>query len=203
MSDASIRADLWFDPICPWAWLTSRWLLEAAEVRDIDLRFHLMSLAVLNEGNELPEKHETMMREGWYLSRVITAAVRDHGDKVLEPLYTAIGTRIHSGGDEDYRSVTTQALEAVALPAELAQAGTDASLDVAIRDSHHEGMASVGLDVGTPVVRIDGKACFGPVLSRVPRGEQAGQVFDGARLLTGFEHFFELKRTRTEEPAFD
>ncbi|MFC9997184.1 disulfide bond formation protein DsbA [Nocardia sp. NPDC127526] len=203
MSDNPIRADLWFDPICPWAWVTSRWLLEAAEVRDIDLRFHLMSLSVLNEGNRLPEQYEVMMREGWFLSRVLTAAVRDHGEKILEPLYTAMGTRIHPGGDADYPVVTVLALESLGLPTDLARAGTDASLDAAIRESHGAAMSSVGTDVGTPVVRIDGKACFGPVLSRIPRGEQAGLIFDGARLLTGFEHFFELKRTRTEEPAFD
>ncbi|WP_067535718.1 mycothiol-dependent nitroreductase Rv2466c family protein [Nocardia crassostreae] len=203
MNDTPVRADLWFDPICPWAWVTSRWLLEAAGVRDIDLRFHVMSLSVLNEGNTLPEQYEVMMREGWYLSRVLTAAVQGHGEKVLEPLYTAMGTRIHTGGDANYRAVIAQALEAVGLPAELALAGSDSALDAAIRESHSAGMASVGSEVGTPIVRIDGKACFGPVLSRIPRGEQAGRIFEGARLLTGFEHFFELKRSRTEEPAFD
>ncbi|KFZ76605.1 DSBA oxidoreductase [Amycolatopsis sp. MJM2582] len=202
MTETTVRADLWFDPICPWAWQTSRWLLEAAEVREIDLRFHLMSLAVLNEGHQLPEKYEVMMREGWYLSRVVAAAARDHGEKIVEPLYTEMGTRIHPGGNEDYREVTGLALEAAGLPSELAGAGTDTTLDATIRASHDEAIAAVGPDLGTPVVRIDGSACFGPVLAQVPRGEAAGRVFDGVRALTGFEYFFELKRTRTAEPVF-
>ncbi|MCP2163303.1 mycothiol-dependent nitroreductase Rv2466c family protein [Goodfellowiella coeruleoviolacea] len=199
----AVEVDLWFDPICPWAWVTSRWLVEVREVREIDLRFHLMSLAVLNEGRELPEKYQVMMDNGWHLSRIAVAAVRDHGAKVLDPLYTAMGNRIHHGGDEDYPRVAAAALAEVGLPAELSAAGADATLDAQIRDSHTAGISSVGEDVGTPIVRINGSACFGPVLSRIPRGEQAGQLFDGARLLSGYPHFFELKRTRTAEPAFD
>jgi len=133
---------------------------------------------------------------------VRTAAARDHGEKIVEPLYTEMGTRIHPGGNENYQEVTGLALEAAGLPAELAGAGTDTTLDATIRTSHDEAMTAIGPDLGTPVVRIDGSACFGPVLAQVPRGEAAGRIFDGVRALTGFEYFFELKRTRTAEPVF-
>ncbi|WP_158890627.1 disulfide bond formation protein DsbA [Amycolatopsis anabasis] len=200
--DSPARVDLWIDPICPWAWVTSRWLVEVREVRDIELTFHLMSLSVLNEGTTLPEVYETLMAKGWSLSRVAAAAVAEHGDTALDKLYTAMGNRVHNGGEQDYDRVIVAALAETGLPAGLRDAAGDAGYDERIRASHEEGMKPVGLDVGTPVVHIDGTACFGPVLSRIPRGEAAGRIFDGARLLSGYPHFFELKRTRTEEPEF-
>ena len=145
-TDSPTRVDFWFDPLCPWAWITSRWMLEVRQVRDIDLHFHVMSLGVLNEGRDLPEEYRDLMTRAWGPVRVAIAAAREHGDQILEPLYTAMGTR---------------------------------------------------------TVHVDGVAFFGPVLSRIPRGEDAGKVFDGARLLAAYPHFFELKRTRDESPEFD
>ncbi|MFE8885194.1 DsbA family protein [Pseudarthrobacter enclensis] len=200
---AKNRADFWFDPLCPFAWITSRWIGEVEGVRDIDTVWHVMSLAVLNEGRELDPDYRKSMDNAWGMVRVIIAAQQEHGDAVVKELYDAMGILIHEGGEKDRSVVITKALADCGLPATLAAAADTDAYDERLRASHEEGISLVGQDVGTPVVAFNGTAFFGPVLTRIPRGEEAGRLWDATTAIAAYPHFFELKRSRTERPDFD
>ena len=201
--DARAVADFWFDPLCPWAWIASRWILEVKQVRPVDVRWHVMSLAYLNQDRELPENYRKMMDTAWGPVRVCIAAEQAHGSEALLRLYNALGERRHHQKQEFTREVIVAALEEAGLPAELADAAESTEYDEALKASHHQGMDQVGYEVGTPVISVNGVAFFGPVISPIPRGEDAAKLWDGVLLVAGTDGFFELKRTRTREPIFD
>jgi protein-disulfide isomerase-like protein with CxxC motif len=196
------NVDLWVDPLCPWAWMTSRWLLEAAQVREFEVNFHVMSLAMLNEGRELSPEYVALLAKAWGPVRVLIAAEELHGNKVVEPLYSAMGTRHHVHGEKDFEKFIAEALDDVGLEASLADAATSTEFDDALRVSHHKGMDPVGYDVGTPVIHVGDVAFFGPVVTPAPKGEAAGKLYDGVLLVASTPGFYELKRSRTEEPNF-
>ena len=198
------RVDFWFDPICPWAWITSRWVLEVQKVRQVEPVWHVMSLSVLNENKEdLPEQYREGIKSGWGPVRVLIAAEQAHGPQVLLPLYTALGNRFHHEKAPRDRETILAALAEAGLPASLADAMDSTDYDAAVRASHAEGINRVGYDVGTPVISVGELSVFGPVVSPIPRGEAAGRLWDGVLLIAGTDGFFELKRSRTRDPIFD
>ncbi|MEJ5869259.1 DsbA family protein [Pseudokineococcus sp. 5B2Z-1] len=197
------RVEFWFDPACPWAWMTSRWMGEVEQVRPVDVEWKVMSLAVLNEGRDLPEEYRAAMDRAWAAVRVVTAAKEEHGAEHVKPLYDAIGTRVHPGGRTDLDAVLAESLAEVGLPAELLAAKDSDAHDAALRASHAEGIDRVGQDVGTPVIAVAGTAFFGPVVTPAPKGEDAARLWDGVVAVASTPGFYELKRTRDQGPVFD
>jgi len=197
------QIELWVDPACPWAWLTSRWLLEAKTVRDIEVNFHVMSLAILNAGRDVPEEYVEFMEKSWGPVRVLIAAEQRHGASAVEPLYGAMGTLHHVRGEKDLTKVIVDALAATGFDADLVSAATSTEYDDALSASHHAGMDPVGFDVGTPVIHIGDVAFFGPVVTPAPKGEAAGLLYDGVLAVASTPGFYELKRSRTKGPIFE
>jgi protein-disulfide isomerase-like protein with CxxC motif len=199
-----VQVDFWFDPLCPWAWITSRWMLEVAKVRAVAPRWHVMSLAVPNEGrDDLPEGYKERLSQAWGPVRVVVAAEQKFGSDAVLPLYTAIGTRFHNEKAEQNRATIEAALAEAGLPADLADAMDSTEYDEAVRASHTDGIERVGLEVGTPVISVGDASIFGPVITPIPRGEAAGRLWDGVSLCLQTPGFFELKRSRTNPPIFD
>ncbi|WP_225799872.1 DsbA family protein [Streptomyces sp. NK15101] len=211
MSERRTTADFYFDPLCPWAWMTSRWMLEVEQVRPVDVRWKVMSLAVLNENrlDELPVEYREMLEtKAWGPVRVVIAAQQLHGDEVVGKLYTALGTRFHNNGEGPTREAIVGALKDVGLPEGLADFADKDTYDTELRASHKEGIEKVGQDVGTPVISVPGPtgdevAFFGPVVTPTPRGEAAARLWDGTLLVASTPGFYEIKRTRTAAPSFE
>jgi len=211
MSETRSTAEFFFDPLCPWAWMTSRWMLEVEKVRPVDVRWKVMSLAVLNENrlDELPAEYREMLEtQAWGPVRVVVAAQQLHGDEVVGKLYTALGTRFHNNGEGPTREAIAGALKDVGLPEDLVEYADKDTYDTELRASHKEGIDKVGQEVGTPVIAVPGAdgeqvAFFGPVVTPAPKGEAAARLWDGTLLVASTPGFYEIKRTRTQGPVFD
>jgi 2-hydroxychromene-2-carboxylate isomerase len=195
-------ADFWFDPLCPFAWITSRWMLEVEQVREVHVNWRVMSLYYLNKDRDLDPDYQARVSRGLPVGRVLMAAEQQVGREALAPLYTALGERIHHEKQDLGRPLVEASLEAAGLPAELVEAMDDPSYDEPLRLSHQEAIDRVGDEVGTPTIAFNGSAFFGPVLTRIPRGEDAGRLWDGTIAVADFPYFFEIKRTRTGELDF-
>lgn len=195
-------ADFWFDPLCPFAWITSRWMLEVEQARDVEVTWRVMSLAYLNQDRDIPDSYREKLKDAWQPVRVVVAAEERHGNAALLPLYTALGNRIHLEKRAADRDLIVEALAEAGLDADLVEAMDDASYDHAVVKSHREGMDQVGDDVGTPTIAFDGAAFFGPVLSKIPRGDEAGAMWDACVTLSKVPYFYELKRSRTGDLDF-
>lgn len=195
--------DVYVDPMCPFAWITSRWALEVARVRDVELTVKLMSLYLLNKDRDIDDDYRARIERSRGIGRIAAAAQTDHGAEAFSAFYTAAGTRIHNEQNKDFDAVAVEALAEAGLPADLAGAATSTRYDAALAASHHSGMRPVGDDVGTPTLHVDGVAFFGPVLTRIPRGAEAAALFDASVTLARYPYFYEIKRSRTTEPQFD
>lgn len=202
-SSSSTAVDFWFDPSCPWAWMTSRWVDEVAKHRDLDVTWHIMSLAVLNEDKDVSESYRAFFPRALRYTRLVAAVRELEGQAVVKPLYDALGMRIHPGGSKNPDEVIPAALAELGLPAEYLRYADSDEYDAQMRASHFDGIDRVGQEVGTPVIAVDGVAFFGPVISPAPKGEQALALWDGVVAAARYDGFFELKRSRTRDPIFD
>ncbi|SDI19920.1 hypothetical protein SAMN05192558_101177 [Actinokineospora alba] len=201
---ATPRVDLYIDPVCPYTWLVTQWLLEVERLRDLDLRYHVMSLRMLNESRVVDGRYRRAVDNSSGPSRVAAAVLVRHGPEALRAWHAAFGAAIFDHwrypDAQEYVSASKHALTVAGLPTELVAADS-AAVEEALRRSHTEGVTPVGADAGTPIVHLDGVAFFGPVLNAVPRGDDAVRLFDAARMLAQCPDFFELKRTRTAPPV--
>ena len=198
------KVDFFFDVTCPWAWVASRWILEVEAQREISLTFRPMSLAALNEGRDLSDDYRRAMDAAWAPMRVVAAAEEFAGHDAVRALYTAIGTRFHPDGRaKTDRDVLVEALAEAELPESLISVADAPEWDDALRRAKTRVAEMVGTDVGTPTIRVNGVAFFGPVLASIPRGEDALRVFDGAVAMASYPDFYELKRSRDISPSFD
>lgn len=196
------KAEFWFDPMCPFAWITSRWMLDVEKVRDVKVTWRVMSLAYLNQDRDISDDYRAFLEPAWGPVRVCAAVEQEHGQAALLPFYTALGTRIHLEQQPVTRELIEGALEDAGLPLALAKAMDDSSYDDAVVKSHRAGMDQVGDEVGTPTISIEGTAFFGPVIAKRPVGDQVGRLWDGCVAVASYDQFFELKRSRTAELDF-
>jgi hypothetical protein len=201
-SEAATKVEFWFDPSCPWAWMTSRWVDEVSKFRDLDVTWKIMSLSVLNEDKDVSDSYRAFFPRALRYTRLVTAVKELHGQDFVKPLYDALGTRIRPGASKDPDTVIPEALAEVGLPADLLRYSLTDEFDPQMRASHFDGINRVGQDVGTPVIAVNGVAFFGPVISPAPKGEEAVALWDGTVAVASYPGFFEIKRTRTVGPIF-
>ena len=197
------KAEFWFDPVCPWAFITSRWILEVAKVRDIEITWNIFSLPHLNKDREMPEKYKAIFANSWACARIIKSVEKDFGKEKTLPLYSAISTRIHVLKEAVSKDLLSDSLKKVGLDTKYLVEMNNSDWDKEIIQSHERGIELVGDDVGTPIIAINGIGFFGPVISPAPKGEEAGKLWDGVVLSASYPGFFEIKRSRTVGPIFD
>jgi len=202
MAPSIPRVDFWFDPVCPWAWMTSRWVDDVARQRGFAPTWHVMSLAILNEGRDLPEQYVDLMTHAKRLVRFVNGVSQRNGLEWVKPLYDELGERLHPQGRNDYDEIMREALATLGLDAGLIDLADSDEFDDSLLTSHRSGMDLVGEDVGTPIIAVDGAAFFGPVISPAPAGQAALDLWDGVVAVAAYPGFFELKRTRTVGPQF-
>jgi hypothetical protein len=197
------KAEFWFDPVCPWAFITSRWILEVEKVRDIEISWNIFSLPHLNKNREMPERYKTIFANSWSCARVIKAVENQYGKEKTLPLYTAISTRIHVKKESVSQDLLIDALNEIGVDSKIALEMNNLDWDKEIIESHERGIKLVGNDVGTPIIAINGIGFFGPVISPAPKDEEAGKLWDGVVLSASYPGFFEIKRSRTVGPIFE
>lgn len=195
-------AEFWFDPMCPFAWITSRWITEVEKVREISVTWRIMSLGYLNQDKDIPQEYRELLKDAWGPVRICQAVNEQYDNAKLFELYTAMGTHIHTQQEGPTQAAMAQALAEVGLPDDLVLAWDNPAYDAAIITSHHLGMDQVGDEVGTPTISIEGTAFFGPVMTKIPRGEEAGEIWDATVRLAAYPYFFEIKRSRNADLDF-
>jgi 2-hydroxychromene-2-carboxylate isomerase len=213
-ADASFDAEFFFDPVCPWAWITSRWMTEVASHRGIKVHWNFISLKVLNEGKTLDPDYAKRAAvshgRGLRLLRVAAAVRAEKGHEAVHGVYTAFGTVIHPDQmaevyDKDNKAIAF-ALKELGHDGALADQADNEDWDAQIRASTALALSRTGKDVGTPIVTYappDGPSLFGPVISHAPKGEEAGELWDHLSYIARNPDFAELKRAIRSRPRFD
>lgn len=205
MTASTPSVEFWFDPICPWCWMTSRWAAEVSQVRGFEIVWHPISLKVINEENNGGEPHDGHI-QGHRLGRVVEAARVAIGESAVGKLYTEMGNRVHPGENRDFDAIIAESLATLdiddALAATLRAAADSEASDAQLRTNTLHALEIAGPDVGVPIISIDGNAFFGPVMTPAPTGEDALRLWDGVSAVASVPGFYELKRGRTTGPQF-
>lgn len=218
MDATPTRVDLYFDPACPFAWVTSRWLHEVAGHRPLTIRTHPIGQHLVNAGRDLSAAYRRLLDRSPAAARVLAATSAKHGDDVADALYTAFGEAMFTDANYELvmnsrrlvdrwsvalRDAIAKALAEAGLDAGLATVADSAAFDDRLLANQRRAEALVGDAVGTPLLQVGGAAMFGPILTAIPRGQDALELFDAVRRLIGYPRFFELKRTLTSGFTFD
>lgn len=200
----STKIEFWFDPVCPWAWMTSRWIQEVERLRDgVEVDWNVMSLAILNEGRDMDDAHKKSHAFSKRACQVAAGVKAELGNEAMVKFYDTIGTINHNEGRSGEEGTLEEAVEKAGVPAEFLTRADNGEFDELLLASHNGAIDRVGDEVGTPVIAVNGVAFFGPVISPAPKGDMALQLFDGVVAAAGYDGFFEIKRSRTRGPQFD